>query len=358
MRYDALSSWQKALEHTSFVTPSSVLMISAEPYTLELAWQALLEHLRRMPRWSPQGLCLFDGEEGGSLALFEELQTPPFLVPIKVIVLRRAEEWPLQERKRLDALLAARATQEKGRKSPTYVIIMASSWNKNSALYTACQDPSPCQGALLEVAVEKGFQRETTWGLWLQQRMQRHGKNLPLPLAKKWVRELADPSYLSTECDKLLAYVGQRAVITQADLDAICSLAEPESIWQLGEAIFKGDCAKALSVMDFLLSGELSPFALLASLRHQLQTGCRIAELLAANVPHAHLAAQFPKLVGKLLENQCRLAKEYGVNAFHRALHGITELEFALKDRSIDPKRLMERLIFFLSKRAEINTCI
>ena len=378
MRYDTLSSWQKALEHrgevtSAPVTPSSVLMISSEPYTLELAWQAFLTRLRHMPRWNAQALCTFDAEESEPSAFFEELQTLPFLVPMKVILLRRAEKWSLAQRKQLDALLTRRievqstqstiqSTQEQKQRSPIYVVIMASQWHKNSLFHTACgcgqagqalQEHGHGYGAIIEVPAAKGAQRETTWTAWVQQRMQAKGKTISFPLAKRLVHGLEDVSYLSTECDKLLSFVGERKAITEKDVEAICSLVEPESIWQLGEAIFKGDLAKALSAMHFLLDGELTPFALLASLRHQLQTGCRIAELLAAKVPQSQIAAQFPQLVGRLLDNQCRLANEYGVHAFHKALHKVIELEFDLKDRSIDPKRLVERVIFFLSQRAE-----
>lgn len=350
MRYDSLSSWQKALEVQSVPIPSLVLITSPESYALELAWQAFRERLHRMPRWSVQALRLLDAEEHAPAMLFEELQTLPFLVPFKVVLLRHADKLPLADRKRLDALLTTSISQAKH--ISLYTVIMASQWNKNSALYTACQEPRQ-EVALVDIPVAKGAARETIWGAWVQQRMQAEGKLLPFPLAKKWIHQLEEISHLSVECAKLLAYVGERPVITETDLEAICQLQEPQSIWQLGEAICTHNVAQAMTIMQFLLDGELSPFALLASLRHQMQTGCRLAELLEGNVPRAQIAAEFPQLVGKLLDNQSRLAREYGVRMFHKALHAITNLEFDLKDRTIDPKRLIERLIFVLSARAE-----
>lgn len=343
MRYDSLASWQKALEDTSLPLPSLVLMVSPESYALELAWQAFKERLRHLPRYSTQTLRLFDAEEHMPSALFEELQTLPFLVPFKVILLRRADKLPANERKRLEDFL-------KGFQAPSiYTVILASQWNKNSAFYKACQE----KGALVEIPLAKGVQRQAIWSTWLQQRMQAEGKKLSLTLAKRWVHQLEDLSHLSVECDKLLAYIGERPIITADDLEAICELKEPQSIWQLGEAICTQNSSKALAIMQFLLDSELSPFALLASLRHQMQTGCRLAELLEANQPRVQIAAEFPQLLGKMLDNQCRLAGEYGVRGFHQALYAITALEFDLKDRPIDPARLIERLIFALSRKAE-----
>lgn len=357
MRYDSLSSWQKALEQPNWVWPCVSFMISAEPYVLDLAWQSLLEALRRSPKWSSSALCLFDCEENETASLFDELQTLPFLVPFKVIVLRRAEKLTPAERKRLDSLLTANieahtlAKQNNRRFSQIYVVVMAAQCPKSNSLYKACQEQEA--GALLEVVAGKGAQREAPWVIWVQQRMQLQGKTFPFGLAKQLVHELSDLSYLPTECDKLLAYIGERATITQADLEAVCTLTQPESIWQLGEAICKGDLAKALAVTDFLLENDLSPFALLASLKHQLQTGCRVAELLEAGTPQTKIASEFPQLIGRLLDNQCHLAKEYGASAFRRALERLTEMEFHLKDRPIDPHLLMQRLIFLISQRSE-----
>lgn len=354
MRYDSLSSWQKALEQPDWMVPCVSLMVSTEHYVLDLAWQALLETLRKSSKWSSQALCLFDCEESTS-GLFDELETLPFLVPFKVIVLRRAEKLNPAERKRLDNLLIANlkahalAKQNKRPSSKIYVVIMTAQCPKTNPLYKVCQE----DGALLDVVLGKGAQREAPWVIWVQQRMQAQGKSFPFGLAKQFVHELSDLSYLPTECDKLLSFIGERSTITQADLEAVCVLTEPESIWQLGEAICKGDTAKALSVTNFLLENDLSPFALLAALKTQLQTGCRIAELLESGASQTNIAKEFPQLVGRLLDNQCHLSKEYGANAFRKALTKIVELEFHLKDRPIDPALLMQRLVFLLSKRVD-----
>lgn len=346
MRYMTLSSWYQYLEKPDFVLPASTLIVSGEPYAIELGASVLLKRLRQNSKLA-RGIYSFDAEEGGYEAFCAEQKILSFLSPVKVLVLRNADKLSAANVKHLDQLLIA-STQG------IHVIILAAQYKKNSAFYTACEE----QGLLLEIPLTKGVERERTWGAVAVEQMRQFNKTLPLTLAKHLVRQLPDISYLSSECDKLLAYVGERSEITHSDLEAVCVLREPQSIWQLGEAIFKRDLAKALTVLQFLLDSELSPFALIASLRHQLHTGCLLAELIEADTPRAELAKRFPQLVGRLLDEQCRHAGEYGVASFHKALSALNALEFHLKDRPIDPEHLLKRLLVVMTQPCDVVTLV
>ena len=158
-----------------------------------------------------------------------------------------------------------------------------------------------------------------------------------------------DQAALAKELEKLICYIGEKKEITQQDVETLCHCQEVESIWQLGEAIFRRDSAASLHIVHSLLMDGQPLLPLLRQIRSQFQTEFQISLLLAQGKQAQDITAEFPYLKGQILERHMRQAKQYGVDAFKQGLLAIDEAELRAKNSSIDENMIIELLMMRLT---------
>jgi DNA polymerase-3 subunit delta len=171
-----------------------------------------------------------------------------------------------------------------------------------------------------------------------------------------------DARTLASEVAKLVAYVGPRATIGAADVDAVVTRVAPDPFFALGNAVEGRDLPRALTVLDRSLADGASPFMLLGSLASTVrrlvlerERGRRAAgerriasqreweALVLPHIPAAELGDRKP--YGFWMKFQA--AQRYPRGALLRALADLGDADLAMKSGAGD-RELLERALWRL----------
>ncbi len=134
------------------------------------------------------------------------------------------------------------------------------------------------------------------WGdakSWVRQRAGRLGKKLT-PRAADSLLEAVGPNLLALESElqKLCLYADSRDAVTDRDVAELVSAARSRSVFELAEAVGRGDAAAALGLCaGLLLSGE-SREGIISVLALQLRRLWQMKRLHAAGAPPDRIARE------------------------------------------------------------------
>lgn len=314
------------------------LIVSKEEFDRDSALDVLRGQLLKQER--TPGLCYktFDGESLVIDQLLDELYTLPFFSKCKLVVVRRVDQLSKPELKRLEEAFSKLHRAVK-------LVLIASELTSNMTFYKKAE----LAGVVLDVPVKKGAMKEGELTAFVERQCQKQGKRIDRRVSQLLSKQIGDAVRLRQELEKLLCYVGERTEVTAQDVAAICSCVPSDTIWQLGEALCRLDTAAALRIGRGLLDSGYALLALLGQIRYQLQTGFQVSSLLAAGNSPQEVTKHFPYMVGSILEKQCRLARQYGVQRFKKGLIALADTDFKAKDSHADPVFLLERLFFELT---------
>lgn len=314
------------------------LIISKEEFERDRAQELLRTQLLKGES-APEICCkIFDGEGLSLEALLGELQTMPFLTKRKLVLVRRADKLPKSSLKELEAYFAQVNRRVK-------LVLTASELTSNTTFYKKAE----AAGVLLDVPQKKGAAKEAELLELVERQLDMEGKRIDRRIALLLVKQLSDATQLRQELEKLVCYVGERSEVTAPDISAICSVIPSDTIWQLGEAIFRLDIPTAWRIGHALLDNGTPLLVLLAQIRYQLQTGYQVCSLLASGADPQEVTRHFAYMTGHILEKQCRMAREYGLTRFKKGLTSLSKTETEAKDSGADAGLLFEQLLFVIA---------
>lgn len=325
MKFSGLSELKKKWNEQ---IPSLLLLVAKE----EKEWANKVLSL-----WSGTILS-FDAESFSPSRFLEEMETLPIFEKRRFIHISNVDHLSGSA---AEALLAY--VKEP---NPTATLFLsASNLPQNHKLLKSADET----GFVLQIAPEKPWEREKQLVDWLVALAANEGMLLPPQLAKRLITSVGkEEEMLLQELKKVVCYVGLRKQIAPADLDAIVTTRPQETLWQLGEAIFRSDTAASIEIGKTLL--EESPFlALLAHLKSQVQTSL---EMLAhyEKGGEGALSKAFPYLKGGLLEKKIASFTQYGALRLKQAFLMIVEMEVRAKNSSTAPELLLDILLFRLCR--------
>lgn len=129
---------------------------------------------------------------------------------------------------------------------------------------------------------------------WIARTLRRDNKQISLAACQRlWFSAGRDLTLLSNEIGKLVGYVGERAEVTEADVDAVCVKSTEYKVYDLADALLSGQGARALQMLSALLQDGEERLMLLALLGRQ----CRQLEYAKAL---SAAGAQPGEIAGKL----------------------------------------------------------
>ena len=149
---------------------------------------------------------------------------------------------------------------------------------------------------------------------------------------------------LKAEMDKLTAYTGERAQVTEADIDAVCSVQLQDRIFDMLRAITAKDQKKAMDLYRDLLALKVAPVKILVLLGRQFTQVLYAKELLESSLSKAEMAARIgvpPFSVPSLI--QC--AKAFEKSELVEAVRDAGEADEAIKTGRIADGIAVEMLI-------------
>ena len=154
---------------------------------------------------------------------------------------------------------------------------------------------------------------------------------------------------IHSELDKLLTYIGTTSLIDIVDVQAVVSRGRAENIFELGNAVGRGDIAKALTlVMRLSASGE-APLKVLSLLVLHFRRLWKVRELQVQKRPAneiAKIAGVPPFVVDGLMQQ----GKKFSRKDFIRAHELFLEADLAMKSSGANAEALLENLILNLVK--------
>ena len=155
-----------------------------------------------------------------------------------------------------------------------------------------------------------------------------------------------------TELDKLLIFTGGGGVIDVKDVQAIVSRGKAENVFEIGNAVARGDASAALSlVLRLRVAGE-APLKILSLLVRHFRQLWKVRELQSQKYPVKDIArmAGVPFfVVDSLIQQGSRFARK----DFIRAHEMFLETDLAMKSSGADPEALLDNLILRLIKRTD-----
>jgi len=165
----------------------------------------------------------------------------------------------------------------------------------------------------------------------------------------------ADLMRLTTEADKLIAYVGAKGRITQDEIDELVRHSREHSNFELTDAIVEGDRVKALKLLHRIFeNASESPQSLSLMILGAIASNYRkmlgAKELMKQNAPNSEVAkavGMSPYMVGRFNEKIRRIETARILKGIER----IAATDVALKTSMATPRLLLDVLVCELCPR-------
>jgi len=309
-------------------------IIGDEPFARAQALQALR---RALLKDSDPDLALsqYTGVEAPDPKdLFDELRTPAFLGPRRLVIIEDAGTFVANAR---DALLTY---LEKPSRTGTLVLTL-DRLPKNEKPGIAIRK--------VGMVVVCTAPREYELPRWVTARAREHGKRID-PAAARRLAEcvginlpIADQSLA-----KLALYVGARDTITAKDVDALIEDLPVTTIFKLTDALGHKEPAKALRVLEHLLAQGNDPNYILSMVRWALERLINTRTLLDAGKSEEQISRALRMRPGYFLVQTIAQASRRTRCELLRAFDLLLEADLASKTSAMDPCHILEQLLIKL----------
>jgi DNA polymerase III subunit delta len=340
VKYTNLRAFEKHLEGAAPNHLSPIyIVLGKEAFQRKTAIDKLSSALRKGKNENDLMLQVLNANQLTARGLMQELSAFNLFSSKQAIIVEGAEN--------LDK--DSTAALEKYFNDPNpliHLILSATSLHHGSNFYKKGEKV----GIVLEILEEKSWEKERTIQEWIALTVAEEGKSIDSACCRQIVQALGtQQELLFSELQKLICYIGKRASITSHDIAAIISPVASDTVWQLGEAIFRRDSASAMSICKALLSDETPFFMLLRQLRSQFQTELQVCSILSLEGDPAAITRQFPYMKGNILERHIGYSQGYGMQGFIAGLLKIDDVELQAKNSGLDVGFLAELLIVKLT---------
>jgi len=306
MKYSRLTGFEKHLEAAAKSSFSELYLILAkDDGERQIALDKLRAHVPAMRSYS--------AKEVREEEIMRELETFSLLQPKKWIHISEAH---FLKKSALEWLKSYFEKPSPG----VYLVLSFGDLKLDASFYKKAEK----HGVILEMAEEKPWEKEKTVAEWLVQELASRGKTAAPQVIQELIGAVGtDMSVLLNELDKLVCFIGERAAITPADLQAIAAATSQETGWQLSEALLTRAAGPAFKIVRGLFAQEISFFLILRQIRSQFQTAFQIA---------TSSQQDFPKMKDTLWKRHLQLAQAYGVERLPQALLHIDNIELTAKN--------------------------
>lgn len=280
--------------------------------------------------------AVYDGDKISVGEVIDLAETMPFLAEYRLILIN-------------DSGLFKEGGEEMASYIPnipesTVIVFTESSVDKRSRLYKAVKDKGR--------AVEFTPLGESDLKKWILGKIGREKLQIRDDALTHLLEVTGtDMSTIETELEKLICYVLGNGEIRRADIDNICSVHIQDRIFDMIDAISKGNQKTALSLYGDLLSLKVSPMKILSLIARQFNILLQIKELGKNGFSQGEMASKIglpPFVVRKNMPQADRFSKEQ----IEGALNDCVSYEEAFKTGRIGDQLSVEILIVKFTGKA------
>ncbi len=251
-----------------------------------------------VPDGDTMNFSSYKGKEAQIGAVIDLAETMPFFAERRVILIEDSG-WFKKGGEQMAEYLKT--------PSPTVCILFAESEvDKRSKLFKAVKEAG--------CAVEFAAQDETTLKRWILGRIKKENKTIsPSGLDFFLQKTGSDMENISREMEKLFSYTLKLDVITEADIEEICTHQVTGQIFDMVEAIAMGRQREALRLYYDLLSLKEPPMRILFLIGRQFNLLLQVKELKAKGYDNKKIAEKtglHSFIVGKYVGQSGRFKKQ------------------------------------------------
>ena len=296
-------------------------------------------YLRRQYRERLQKALCGDGDtmnthfyEGKDIPIGEIIdlaETLPFLASRRVIFITDSGLFKSGGEKMAEYLTQPNET--------TFFVFTESEVDKRSKLFKTVQS----KGYAAEFAV----QDENTLKRWITGVLARDGKKISEDTVRLLLTKTGtDMDNIQTELEKLVCYCMEREVITDSDVESVCTTRISSHIFDMINAIAEKKPRRALELYYDLLALKEPPMRILFLIARQCNLLLQAKELKAGGYDNRAVGSRLgvpPFIAGKYLAQ----ASRFSASALRNAVEQCVEAEEAVKTGRMNDQMSVEILI-------------
>lgn len=267
--------------------------------------------------------------------VLDSANTLPFLGTRRLIMVQGIDAWKAEALNQFIAYFENPAPA-------TCLVFSADKLDARSRFAKALQKHGKVQ------QVRKPYPRELPG--WLQTRARMRGKNLSAGGARL-LMEMGDLGLmdLDREIEKICLFVGNEKELSVNAIKSVLGQGRLFSVFDLTNAIAKGDLGRGLSALDQLLAVNEAPLSILGMITRLFRQLSQVREILDSGGGESQVQQSLrtpPQVTGDLVK---RAHKESPARLAAR-LEDILLADLALKSSGTADKTIMENLLFKLCR--------
>ncbi len=222
----------------------------------------------------------------------------------------------------------------------TCIVFVESEVDKRSKLFKTIKD----MGYVCEMAE----QNQAALEQWIVGILGQNGMKITKATVEKFLTAVGtDMENISKELEKVISYAWGREVVTDADIDAVCSVQISSRIFDMIDAMSNKNRAKALELYNDMMALKEPPMRILFMLARQFNIMLQVKELLDRNVSSSDIASKVgiqPFIVGKITR---QLSGKNGFTGklLKEALEDCVNIEWDIKNGRMDDKAGVEMIL-------------
>jgi DNA polymerase-3 subunit delta len=331
---DVLKSPEKLPEKSVYVILGDDLFLRAETI-------ASIELLVFPGDSDSIGLTRKSGDSVALSDVFDELSTPSFFAPRRLVVLDPADGFVTKHREKLESYADKPA-------SGGVLVLAVKQMPATTRLYKILEK-SGGKGVVIDARTPKPAEAVA----WVMDRALAHQAKIERDAANLLVDMVGpEAGVLDQELEKLAiaTHDGKVSRISREDVARYVHAGQAESVWRMIERATKGDARRALEDLDSLLSAGEAPIALLAAISSHLRKLHHAGWLRQQRVGDRDAMKQagvFPNGIDDAIAQH----KHLGFTRVMALPALMLEADLGMKGWSeLPPRAIMERLIIRLAQ--------
>ena len=261
--------------------------------------------------------------------IIDQAETMPFLAQRRVIFISDSNLFKSGGEQLAEYLKSPAET--------AYFVFTESEVDKRSKLYNTVQSKG--------YAAEFTQLDEDTLLRWIGKTLAKENKKISQNTAQLFLEKAGtDMENIQMELEKLISYCLDREVITQEDIEAVCTTRLQDRIFEMVEATARHDHRTSLNLYYDLLALKVEPLKILSLLSRQYNLMLQAKELKKKGFADKDIASRIgvpPFAVRKYVAQ----ASSYHTSELRRALEQCAEMDQAVKTGRLDGRMSVELLI-------------
>ena len=183
---------------------------------------------------------------------------------------------------------------------------------------------------------------------WIARTLARQGKKISVAACQRlWFSAGRDLTLLENEIGKLTAYTGERAEVTEQDVDDICIHSTEYRIYDLTDALLSGQSARAMQILDTLLRDGEERLALLPMLGRQCRQ-MKYARAMASEGASQDAIAQQLGIPPFAVRKCLNMARPYSIGELNGMCQACLDTEYEVKSGQIMEAGSLEKVMLYI----------